>query len=139
MSGAGLSRRTPIRNGAREIRSPARLSRKWPTTVQPGLLLGVAPQVARANLPPRQLRLERVAMEPAQASRLADVAANPGEHAQHHLLLEPIAGLIQRQRVLRQSAGDAERELQGQVIDTYRGTIGQNHRALDDVLQLPDV
>src|SRR5690242_1131820 len=72
----------------------------WPATGRDGLLLGAGPaHVARAYLPAVQLGLERVAMQPEHARRLAHVTVHAVEGAQHDLALEAIARLVEREHV----------------------------------------
>src|SRR5437764_6202307 len=118
---------------------PGSVRTMWPTTVQPGPLLGATPQIARANLPARELGLERVAVDAERASGLAHVAVDAVEHAQDHLALEPVGGLVERHRLAARVAGGPHRELHRQVVHADRGALDQHRRALADVLQLAHV
>src|SRR5438445_1373864 len=111
----------------------------WPTTVQPGPLLGATPKIARANLPAGELGLEGVAVDAERARGLAHVAVDAVEHAQDHLALEPVGGLVERHRLAERVAGGPHRELHRQVVHADRSALDQHRRALDDVLQLAHV
>src|SRR5918994_7785940 len=112
---------------------------RCPTAGEGALLLGATAKIAGPYFPAIELRLERVAVQAKHARRLAHVAVDAVQGAEHDLALEPITGLVEWQRVGLGRTGRAQRQLERQIVHADRRSVDQHHRALPHVLQLAHV